>query len=450
MTNPHASGNQQPDEPTDPGAQDALDVNETSDERQDSAQHDASDDHTTIDASSGDESLGADEPLDGNEPELEFLFGEASNEAFDEASAQFDATNAEVPQIHNSFGGGFSAREVPEGYTPQPVNIPLPVSMMTVAKVLSLQGIEYFPMVYTPNEQDLSYISNFDDAGAASSYVALRTHQPCLDITMRIEQETARYLEIEATMSGRVTMHHIPSLARAITGWNRERVSPTARMFIHPDGQASAVLNSTYLVDKPASIEQLTDFIQLTFGAMNLAVVYFHEEITNFTAQTVPPIDASETWMDSETLETGKQPKPLSYPLVQQALKNVGILKMQALDDGLLCIINGITFGIFLEHGPSLLVKGYWSPSLDPVRDFMPVFIACDTVNADNPTVKAFIEHDDARVQVRVEYIAHAGGGLNQEQLERNLSMALHDILRAIHTISTQVSGATAVEWPDQ
>lgn len=457
MRSPDSQNPDQPDEPS----QDPVEPDSPLESAESASAADGTDDHNANRADSGQ----PDSPTGDNPNSAEAGDTARAKDSSNEQSGQntaandrlierarflFDANSNVTDYRSTDNGSSFGSKEIPSGYMPQPVNIPMPVTMLTIAKALALKSIEYYPLFSSAGDQELTMLTHHDSETLISSYIALRIHQPKLDITLRIKKDSARYLEIEASMAGRVTMQHIPSLARAVTGWNGERISPTARMLVHPDGQASIMLSSIFLVDKPASIEQLMEFIDLTIGAMGLAMDYFYRNVPNLSDFDIPPIDATEMGMDQDRALEGAAPKPLAYSTVQEGLRSIGISRMQNLEDGVLCIINGITFGFFLEHGPSLLIKGYWSPSLDPDKDFMRVFLACDDLNATTRTIKAFLETDEDHLQVRVEFICPAGGGLNQEQLERNLSIALRDILQAIHTISTQVSGTSAVQWPEQ
>ena len=130
-------------------------------------------------------------------------------------------------------------------------------------------------------------------------------------------------------------------------------------------------------------------------------------------------------------------------------LRDLGIEKTHGDDAMVLAWINDILVGFFLESGPSLLVKGHWDPGLDPDREYMKAALVCNKWNEDNPTTKAFCVTDEDGLQVRVEFVADPGAGLNTSQLILNVQMAIHFILSAIDRISTEIQGHCAVAWPE-
>lgn len=141
-------------------------------------------------------------------------------------------------------------------------------------------------------------------------------------------------------------------------------------------------------------------------------------------------------------------PTDVTIDRVRNMLAELGITKTTGESEALIAWINGVLFGFFIDNGPSYLIKGHWDPGLDPDSDFLRVFLLCNEWNEENLTTKAYTHADDEGLQVRVEFTVPVAAGLSDAQLEHNTAVAVNHILHALDTISTEVTGVSAVDWP--
>lgn len=147
--------------------------------------------------------------------------------------------------------------------------------------------------------------------------------------------------------------------------------------------------------------------------------------------------------------ETSPQlPEPVTVDRIRGTLLDLGVEKTQGGEEVIVAWINEVLFGFFVDNGPSYLVKGHWDPNLDPATDFLRMFLLCNDWNEASVTTKAFCHEDADGLQVRVEFTAPVGEGLNDAQLEHNTAVAINQVLNAIDSISTEATGESAVHWP--
>ncbi|MGP6172853.1 YbjN domain-containing protein [Corynebacterium sp. A21] len=141
-------------------------------------------------------------------------------------------------------------------------------------------------------------------------------------------------------------------------------------------------------------------------------------------------------------------PYPVSLDRVRDALADLGVRKTRGDDEVIIAWVNEVLFGFFLDNGPSYLVKGHWDPGLDPESDFLRIFLLCNDWNESAINTKAFCHSDDDGLQVRVEFTAPVGEGLNDAQLGHNTEVAINQVLHALDVISTDATGESVVRWP--
>ena len=269
---------------------------------------------------------------------------------------------------------------------------------------------------------------------------------PNHDLLIRFEDDYARVLCIDATMAGRSDLSSVNALAKKIAEWNGHRVNPTAVLHIDDDGSIRLNFRSTLAIDRGATFEQLKSFIHITAEASSYAADAFSEA---FPELTQPSTARDNAFDDVDSLIDAQEPTLVTLERTRAALDELGISKTQGDDIALLAWVNSILMGFFIESGPSLLIKGHWDPDLNPERDFMRCFLVCNEWNENHVSTKAFCTFDEEGLQIRVEFVCDAGAGLNDEQLVHNLSLAVHHILKCIDTLSIEVSGASAVDWPE-
>ncbi|WBT07977.1 YbjN domain-containing protein [Corynebacterium sp. SCR221107] len=269
---------------------------------------------------------------------------------------------------------------------------------------------------------------------------------PNHDLLIRFEDDFARVLCVDATMTGRVDLSMVNSVAELIADWNGQRVNPAAVLHIDDDGSIRVNFRSTLAVDRGASFDQVCAFLQITADASALASDLFGER---FPELTQPRHSRKSTFDDVDALIDDSTPEPVDLERVRTSLGELGISKTQGDDVALLAWVNSILIGFFIESSPSLLVKGHWDSDLDAERDFMRCFLVCNEWNEDHITTKAFCTQDEQGLQLRVEYVCDTGAGLNDVQLLHNLSLAVHHILKCIDHLSREISGTPAVDWPE-
>ena len=102
----------------------------------------------------------------------------------------------------------------------------------------------------------------------------------------------------------------------------------------------------------------------------------------------------------------------------------------------------------FIESGPTLLIRAFWFPDLDPDSDFMRTFLICNDWNETSTCTKAFPTTDDYGLQVHVDYVAPMSLGLTHHQLSHSIVSAVQLLLEGLHSISVDTCGTSAVHWP--
>lgn len=141
-------------------------------------------------------------------------------------------------------------------------------------------------------------------------------------------------------------------------------------------------------------------------------------------------------------------PSPVTLDRVRESLVDLGVPKTRGDDEVIVAWVNEVLFGFFIDNGPSYLIKGHWDPNLDPERDFLRIFLLCNDWNESAINTKAFCHTDGDGLQVRVEFTAPVGEGLNDAQLGHNTEVAINQVLHALDSISSEAVGQSVVRWP--
>lgn len=150
-----------------------------------------------------------------------------------------------------------------------------------------------------------------------------------------------------------------------------------------------------------------------------------------------------------DPFEGGEElPYPVTLDRIRGSLGDLGVSRTRGDADVIVAWVNDVLFGFFLDNGPSYLVKGHWDPNLDPDRDFMRIFLLCNDWNEASINTKAFCHSDADGLQVRVEFTAPIGEGLNDAQLGHNTAVAINQVLHALDSISSDAIGESVVHWP--
>ncbi|QGU07758.1 hypothetical protein COCCU_09170 [Corynebacterium occultum] len=168
------------------------------------------------------------------------------------------------------------------------------------------------------------------------------------------------------------------------------------------------------------------------------------------TRHSLPPNETAfpEIYNDEQSSSSPQRPFEVTLDRVREALADLGVHKTRGDENVIVAWVNEVLFGFFLDNGPSYLVKGHWDPNLDPERDFMRIFLLCNDWNESAINTKAFCHTDSDGLQVRVEFTAPVGRGLNDAQLGHNTEVAINQVLHALDSISNEAIGESVVHWP--
>ncbi|MBI9000813.1 YbjN domain-containing protein [Corynebacterium sp. CCM 9185] len=307
----------------------------------------------------------------------------------------------------------------------------------------------------------------------------------------------APVLIAEGELRRTLDLSDINALAHSITDWNMKRINPTVMLSITDDGEVSVRFRTSLPIGAGATDEQLRTFIRTAMQSTELAVDHMLTEFAHLkpVEQTPSPRDALDTdalhgelrfrsapegsthhgkegtatmseqedrdddrdisdGVNSDAggdpdLPSPDSPVPVDLARLESTLSDLGIRGMHRGASWLATKVNSILIGFHLDNGPSLILRGMWDPNLDPDRDFMRIFLCCNTWNEKSALTKAYCHTDDDGLQVRVEMSIPTAAGLTSTQLRHTLSLGLRRILLAIGSISEDVTGVSVVEWPE-
>ncbi|MCK7676873.1 YbjN domain-containing protein [Corynebacterium sp. CCM 9186] len=330
-------------------------------------------------------------------------------------------------------------------------------------------------------------------SGSQRLLLPWKTHR----VLVYIGRVDAPLLIVEGELRGTLDLSDINALAHTITAWNAERINPTVMLKITDDGAVSVRFRAALPIGAGATAEQLHTFIRSAMQAMELAADLFLTEFPQLkpAETTTPPGDAldrdalhgplrlQKTPEDSThdgdegtptvtepddpdeerdisdgvnsnadgdiDLPDADPPSPVDLARLESTLKDLGIHGMHRGETWLATTVNSVLIGLHLDNGPSLILRGLWDPNLDPERDFMRVFLCCNTWNEKSALTKAYCHTDDDGLQVRVEMSVPTAAGLTSTQLRHTLSLGLRRVLIAVGSISEDVTGVSVVEWPE-
>ncbi|WP_080794158.1 YbjN domain-containing protein [Corynebacterium pacaense] len=150
-------------------------------------------------------------------------------------------------------------------------------------------------------------------------------------------------------------------------------------------------------------------------------------------------------WPDSP-----EYPTEVTLNRIRSHLGDIGVVNTSGEEDFIVAWINEVFVGFFVDNGPTFLVKGHWDPGMDPTRDFVKLFMVCNRWNEQSLYTKAFCHRDEQGLQVRVEFSIPVAQGLTDDQLRHNIALSIHHILKAIDSLSTEATGTSVVDWPEQ
>lgn len=291
-----------------------------------------------------------------------------------------------------------------------------------------------------------------------------------------IGTESADHLVMLSTMRNRLEFSQINEAARLITMWNEKRIGPTAFLEITDDAEVILKFRTSLPIEAGVNHEQLQAFLTTASETAVLAVQYFLAAFPDLAyggseaelvlqdeqaySEKLPgkavekpaipdEIPEEQLGIEESMDQDDDTPYTVTLERVRDALRSLGTPRNDLNEQRLITAFNEVIYTFFIDNGPTLLVRGYWLPSLDPRKDFMRLFLLCNEWNESAATTKAFCHTDKDGLQVHVEYTVPVGKGLSEKQLVHAVAVSVQTILNAIDRISTNATGKSAVEWPE-
>ncbi|MFP7364512.1 YbjN domain-containing protein [Corynebacterium callunae] len=325
--------------------------------------------------------------------------------------------------------------------------------------------------------------------------------------TVYFGEESSLCLIVLSQIRIPLDMFTINELARAITLWNAEYLGAAALLNMADDGAIEVRFRCSLNVEEGLTTAQLEKFLAGALAATEMAVDFMVERFSDLAiagsgsdqlrdiqdeilrTQEIPGLlvpmsfsaeddkldefdfefadgdpdanpdadpdddsysDEYEDYLqEDELMEAEHHVDEVTIEKVNEVLAEKGIVHTSWDEQFLGAWINEIFIAFVLDNGPTLVIKGDWDPGLDPTRDFMKVFMTCNQHNERALLTKAFCHENGDGLQVRVEFSIAVGEGLSKAQLERNVDLAIHHILTSIDALSREITGNTAVNWPE-
>lgn len=144
----------------------------------------------------------------------------------------------------------------------------------------------------------------------------------------------------------------------------------------------------------------------------------------------------------------GASPHPLSVERLREVLHDVGVRRTSVEGATITAWINDIPFNFTLDPTPQLLIRARWDTELDPRTQTLRTLLTCSDASRSPWTARTFCTIDDQQLHLNAELTLPAAAGYNNAQLVHHLALSMSTVLAAIDTVSTQLSGTSAVHWP--
>lgn len=264
-----------------------------------------------------------------------------------------------------------------------------------------------------------------------------------------------------------------------IEKWNSERINPTASQRMTDEGTIALSFAAHLPLGGGASTSQLCDFLYRASEVADMAVTALMETFAEDFAAAGPlagleaddlalraPLHVAEvegtpgTDMDALTtlnmfLDGTAAPAVFAEPLAEVTPANIarvwadlGIIEVEDHADFIVTGVNNILMAVFVDNGPSLLIRGHWDSHI-PLDDRLKFFLIINDWNASHPTTRVLFHEEDSHLQIRVETAIPTTRGLSDEQLSEFLGAATQQILTTIHALALEISGHSPVAWPE-
>ncbi len=252
-------------------------------------------------------------------------------------------------------------------------------------------------------------------------------------------EEEGKHLVALSTVRGQLDLSQFNDAAHLLSEWNRRRLGPTSLVYMSNEGDLGLEMRSSLLIEDGASPAQIVAFLHAAHETDILAVNHFAEH------PIIPPPSAQRIIPSHDnTLSIN-----ITIDRIAATLKDLGI---QQYDDDdphhITTGFNGVPIAFFIESGPTLLIRAFWFPDLDPDSDFIRTFLICNDWNETSTCTKAFPTTDDYGLQVHLDYVAPMSLGLTHHQLSHSIISAVQLLLEGLHSISVDTCGTSAVHWP--
>ncbi|MCT1613031.1 YbjN domain-containing protein [Corynebacterium sanguinis] len=325
--------------------------------------------------------------------------------------------------------------------------------------VAALDGLGLSPM-YHPDRPDRAVVPAY----AFVSTVWISYDKPLMlvaDFTERVPTEFERSAE----------------LADFINEWNRDRVGPTASYRLMDSGDLAVSLRAGVrtrcgLTDEQLMAELADAFEHAAAFSTQLRQRFLPIEFD----QPLPPALARA--QDADAL-LGRHPSERHLPRgehrqfsdihdVPDVYDNVDDEFVEPVDldsftdtldmldftydfpaeDLITTGVNSIAFAVCIDAGEYARVTAMWDTGQRSEDGFLAMWLICNDLNEQTAGLRAYLLDLDGDLHLHVETTCLVSQGLSPAQRHNYLISSFVSILGAVDQISTQVKGASAVNWP--
>ncbi|MDK6259108.1 YbjN domain-containing protein [Corynebacterium frankenforstense] len=258
-------------------------------------------------------------------------------------------------------------------------------------------------------------------------------------------------------------------LAAEIDAWNRTRIGPS--LYFRHNGDGSLAVHGRAAVPVAAGLtdEQLTEAVGLELTAAQLAVDTLAARFPALRATgTNTGADSDEaTAFDFDAVALAgplpggtedppyllatpggtvapRETSPVTPARLLELLAAEGVPATWAGPDVVAAWVGATLVGLALEEGPHLLITAHWGPG-PGVEEELRARLVCNDWTAVSALARAFTSRAETGLEVRTEFALAVTAGLNPAQLHGAVTGGIAAVLRAAHTVSTELGGVGAL-----
>ncbi|MEJ5927411.1 YbjN domain-containing protein [Corynebacterium sp. H128] len=278
-----------------------------------------------------------------------------------------------------------------------------------------------------------------------------------------------------------INMALMDQVVTFVETWNSERINPSAAMYMTDDGDLTLKFSTYFPLAAGASFAQVSDFMlrscEVTEMAMTQLIEQLGDNIFSFDdliaardddkALRQPLLhprnidgDPDTHFEDPTTMELfldsaeppavfSEELEEVSIDLIASAWAKRGIDNVEKHEDFIITGINNILMAAFIDNGPSILLRGHWDCSF-PAEQHLKAFLISNDWNRTSTWTRALWVEEEEGLQLRVECALPTSYGLTADQLAEVVNDSTQAILKAIDLLSVEISGSSAVHWPEQ